>query len=94
MAIAVKAHFTSTIPSARRTHPGHTPPELARCRRPLSGSARRGHADADADALCTLVRTGARPTGSRGARDMATNPYVNDEEVQALFVWLRSLHRP
>jgi hypothetical protein len=83
MAIAVKAHFTLTIPSARRTHPGH-PPELARCRRPLSGSALRRHADADA--LCTLVRTGVRPDGSRGARETPTNPYVNDEEVHMLFV--------
>jgi hypothetical protein len=81
MAIAVKAHFTSTIPSARWTHPGHTP-ELVRCRRPRSGSAMRRYADA----LRTLVRTGVRPDGSRGARETPTNPYVNDEEMQALFV--------
>lgn len=49
---------------------------------------------ADVQAFSTLLRSGTRPDGGRVAAEMPTNPHLNDQDLNALFVFLQSLRKP
>ncbi|MBC7782080.1 MAG: c-type cytochrome [Proteobacteria bacterium] len=48
----------------------------------------------DVRAFSTLLRSGTRPDGSRVAPEMPANPHFSDKDLNALFVFLQSLHQP